>query len=54
MLEINKNKTKINIFHWALKTPNKILIDITTIRNQSKTRHLSYGGFYKTSKIEIS
>jgi hypothetical protein len=32
MLEINKNKTKISIFHWALETPNKILIEITTIR----------------------
>jgi hypothetical protein len=55
MLELNKkNKTKINIFHWALETPNKILIEISTIRIQSKTHHLSYGGFNKTSKIEIN
>jgi hypothetical protein len=50
MLEINKNKTKINIFHWALETPNKTLIKITTIIIQSKTCHLSYEGFNKTSK----
>lgn len=44
------NKTKINIFHLALETPNKILIKISTIRIQSKTRYLNYGGFNKTSK----
>jgi hypothetical protein len=50
----NKNKTKINIFRWALETPNKTLIKITTIIIQSKICHLSYEGFNNTSKIEIN